>query len=533
MVKIATNLGSGSGVIFETDPSDNSAFDLTNYHVIEGFLEVSVTVRDSITYTGQVIDIDSLRDLAVVRICCDSSFKALTFADAQSVAPGSEVIAMGYPLGIFTTATVTRGIVSTIEYLADTLRWVIHTDALINPGNSGGPLLTLAGEILGVNTFKIEFTQSGRPVEGFGFAISEQTISQILPDLKNQALVALPTPTPTPQPTGRFGPTDGVLEHDPAAGFIEVFSSGVFLKDSVIEARFFNPYSTSVGSWDYGFIFRDSALNTFHAVFVRSDGYWYHYLRMGTVEASQKVASQQPAAIDTSPTGSNYLQIVALGDEAWLFINGTLAGELNVGSLTEAGDVLAINAYFTGDSIEGESTRFEDFTVRSLEKSYGPTDGALVHDPDDGSIETHSGGISTVDAVIEVRFLNPYPTFEGAWDYGFMFRNFAFNTFHSVIIGSNGLWYHYVRTGTVESSEKLASQSSSQIDTSSNGSNHLRIIALGNDAWVFINDVFIAKLALGDLSAPGDVKAITGFFTGDEVAGKSTNFEDFTVWEPQ
>ena len=111
VVRINTGGGNGSGFIFETRPSDGSALILTNHHVIEGYASVRVTVWDAMTYAGQVQGVDPRRDLAVVRICC-GSFTALPFGNARSLGAGSEVVAVGYALGISGSATVTKGIVS-------------------------------------------------------------------------------------------------------------------------------------------------------------------------------------------------------------------------------------------------------------------------------------------------------------------------------------------------------------------------------------------------------------------------------------
>ena len=530
VVRINTDLGTGSGVIFEVTASDGSARALTNYHVIEGASSITVVANDSTTYVGVLSGVDSVRDLAVVKICCNVSFQALPFGDASNVQVGNEVIAIGYALGIQGAATVTRGIVSAIRYESDTSRWVIQTDAPINPGNSGGPLLSASGEILGINTYGIRSSQSGVAVEGFGFAVSQVTIKAVLPGLKNQPLVPLPTATLMPQSTGGFGPRDGYIEHNPGDGFIDEFNTGVSLSDMVIETRFSNPYSTSVGSWDYGFILRNSASNTFHIVFLRSNGYWYHYVRTGTVESTTQLAGQWSSAINTSASGNNHLQLVALGNKGWLFINGTFVSQLNLSGLTRAGTVKTINGYFTGDGVAGQSTKFEDFAVRPLQNRYGQTDGVMEHNPDDGFIRTHRSRVDVADAVIEALFFNPYPTSVGSWDYGFMLRHSASNAFHIVFVRSNGYWYHNVRTGTAESGREVASQWSSAIATGQGGSNRLRIIAIGNDGWLFINDSLIAKLNLSELTQPGDISAATGFFVGDEVAGQSTRFEDFVVW---
>ena len=410
------------------------------------------------------------------------------------------------------------------------------------------------GQVVGIVTSKLE-ESGGRPVEGIGFAIPINVVKDILPFLKAGAFSGgIPTPTPrptaTPRPTSTpratfapptrtpggggpaaFGPTDGVLEHGDGS-FIEEFDSGVLLADVVIEAYFFNPYSTSTGSWDYGFILRsdDAGAGTFHAVFVTSGGYWYHYIRKGTVESGEELASQWSSAIDTSAQGTNLVQVVALGDEGYLFINGSLASRLNLGGLAYKGDVSAINGYFIGNQVEGQTTRFEGFTVRSLRAAYGPTDGVLEHNPFEGTIKTHYAEVDIADAVIDAHFFNPYSTSVGSWTYGFILRNSATNTFHSVVVDSGGSWYHDVRTGSVESSETLAIQFSSGIDTAQDGSNYLRVIALGDDAWFFVNDIFMAKLEFKALTQPGDMSAATGFVTGDERVGESTRFSGFTVW---
>jgi len=198
IVQIKTNLGSGSGFIFEISRTGGTALVLTNAHVVEGTDWISVILNDSATLSGKISGVDPAQDLAVLKICC-GRFQALVFGDASSLRAGVRVIAIGYPLGISGTASVTDGIVSAVLY--DKGRWVIQTDAAINPGNSGGPLLSLSGKVLGINTYRYETTESGRPVEGMGFAVSE---ASVIPFLALKSGYSLPTPnlliTPTPTP---------------------------------------------------------------------------------------------------------------------------------------------------------------------------------------------------------------------------------------------------------------------------------------------------------------------------------------------
>ena len=112
VVRIGTTTSVGTGVIFET--SGRTAYAVTNEHVVSGHREVTVVVNDSDRYRGSVLGADSVRDLALVRICC-GDFHALPFGDADALRAGDEVIAIGYALGLQGQASITRGIVSPFD----------------------------------------------------------------------------------------------------------------------------------------------------------------------------------------------------------------------------------------------------------------------------------------------------------------------------------------------------------------------------------------------------------------------------------
>ena len=196
IVRIATNVGSGSGVIFEVGASGTTALVLTNYHVIEGAGTVRVETTDGGDYAAAVLGIDAARDLAVLRINGDGAFLALPFADDSSLRVGTDVLTLGYPLGGSFTAT--QGIISAVQYYSDIDRWDVQTDAAINSGNSGGPLVNARGEVVGLNTYVIRSAPGAASVEGFGFAVSTRTVLVQLPGLKSGTLAAAPTPTPHP-----------------------------------------------------------------------------------------------------------------------------------------------------------------------------------------------------------------------------------------------------------------------------------------------------------------------------------------------
>ena len=188
VVRIEHAGGTGSGVIFDKMDNGRQALILTNYHVVEDDARgnpsnINVTVKDSLNYPATIIGIDEDRDLAVLKICCGGhsrTFTILPFGDARTLGVGSELIAVGYSLGLSGVASTTRGIVSGFRTDTENGNLLIQTDAPINPGNSGGPILNTKGEVVGLNTFKYV----GNSIEGLGFAVSEVTLQAQLPRIK-------------------------------------------------------------------------------------------------------------------------------------------------------------------------------------------------------------------------------------------------------------------------------------------------------------------------------------------------------------
>jgi serine protease Do len=154
--------GVGSGVIF-----DSNGWILTNRHVVAGSTKVTVELKDGTEYTGTIYGIDTLTDLAIVKVEA-TGLTAAALGDSDGLRVGQLVVAIGSPLGTFSN-TVTSGIVSakgrTIQTEGSQLNNLIQTDAAINPGNSGGPLLDATGAVVGINT------AIARDSTGIGFSI--------------------------------------------------------------------------------------------------------------------------------------------------------------------------------------------------------------------------------------------------------------------------------------------------------------------------------------------------------------------------
>jgi len=235
VVRVKTDVASGSGVIVEIDSTEGKAFILTNYHVIEGGQTVDVTVNDSDVYRATTVGMDEIRDLAVLQICCDQEFTHLEFANPESIRLSEPVIVLGYPLGDeVDSLRISVGIVSGVQYSATYKRHEIQTDAALNPGNSGGPLLLDTGEIAGINTYVVRTSSGSIAVEGFGFAVSSETLEDQYEVMRSGAMVVAPTPIADP------AIVDGVYTSDTTGWQINV-PSGWSLDDS-------DP--TSVVIWD-------------------------------------------------------------------------------------------------------------------------------------------------------------------------------------------------------------------------------------------------------------------------------------------
>lgn len=177
--------GIGSGFIINEE-----GYILTNYHVVKGAQEISVTLSNDVTTTAQIVNYDENQDVAMIKIT-DESVKipaTVELGDSDSLQPGEEVIAIGTPLSTELSSTVTKGIISatsrSVAVESGVTMNLIQTDAAINAGNSGGPLVNTKGEVVGINSSKI----SGEAVEGIGFSIPINDIKDKIESLSKPIL---------------------------------------------------------------------------------------------------------------------------------------------------------------------------------------------------------------------------------------------------------------------------------------------------------------------------------------------------------
>jgi serine protease Do len=224
--------GTGSGIVFRK--TGDKAYIVTNNHVIDGAQKVQVALANGQkNIDAKVVGTDPWSDLAVLEIDGSKVQQVAEFGDSSALQVGEPVIAIGNPLGMTFSRTVTQGIISSTERTmpvdlngdgeTDFETNVLQTDAAINPGNSGGPLVNIAGKVIGINSSKIAKTG----VEGLGFAIPIDEAKKIINDLIQYKFVQRP----------KLGITPVDLQAVPAEAWKdplqlpENVESGVVIKD--------------------------------------------------------------------------------------------------------------------------------------------------------------------------------------------------------------------------------------------------------------------------------------------------------------
>ena len=183
----------GTGVVIT-----ENGYIVTNAHVIydseynSGLSEdITVVLNGEDRYEAEVIGYDRDCDLAVLKID-KTGLTAAEFGDSDSLKLGESVTAIGNPLGFDLMNTVTRGIVSGMNRqitINDKAMNLIQTDAAINSGNSGGPLINKYGQVIGINSSKMSASYSETSIEGIGFAIPSNEVSEIIDDIMEYGYV--------------------------------------------------------------------------------------------------------------------------------------------------------------------------------------------------------------------------------------------------------------------------------------------------------------------------------------------------------
>ncbi|WLV24464.1 trypsin-like peptidase domain-containing protein [Aciduricibacillus chroicocephali] len=186
--------GTGSGVVYKI--KGGYTYIVTNNHVVEDADKLEVSLQDGKTVKANLVGRDPLTDIAMIKVKSKGTdLKTIAFGDSDKVRAGDQVWAIGNPLGLELSRTVTEGIISaadrSIPVSTSAGKWtmdVIQTDAAISPGNSGGALIGTSGQVIGINSMKISDSGS----EGLGFAIPSNQVKTIVDQLMKDGQITRP-----------------------------------------------------------------------------------------------------------------------------------------------------------------------------------------------------------------------------------------------------------------------------------------------------------------------------------------------------
>ena len=364
VLKIVTNAGTGSGFIYNVN--GQTAGVITNRHVVEGATSIEAVYEGS-TYQAHHVSTDPVRDLAVIEVCCSRLFKSLRIGNYGEAKLGTQVYALGFPLGL-DTLRVTAGLVSGFDYYSSVDEHWIQTDAALNPGNSGGPLVLASGDVAGVNFGGLRYDSNGQPLEGFGFAISARTVDVALPGLERTLrTVMAPTPTvPAPTPTASsgawsFNEDTVVLSHDEENGVIELYQVRDNVRDFFIGAFFEVPYGPEVGRWTVGFMFRNSDASgdwSNWRTYISSEGYWS--LTLHDIDGSFVHRNTGDVSVLSIAGEQNGITLEVSGDRATFTVNGFEVSNLDLSGGPQSGYLDVGIGFEKDDEILGYTTTIRD-----------------------------------------------------------------------------------------------------------------------------------------------------------------------------
>lgn len=199
--------GWGSGFVYKTD--DKYGYIFTNHHVVDGAKSIKIVLSNETEVTGELVGSDEYADVAVAKIPKDKVIAVAEIGKSEDVLVGDTIFAIGTPVSLEYSFTVTRGILSgknrMVEMSSSAKKsyygqsgdsWymnLLQIDASINSGNSGGPLANSNGEVIGITNSKLSSsTLSGASIENMGFAIPIEDALSVAEYLENNGKVTRP-----------------------------------------------------------------------------------------------------------------------------------------------------------------------------------------------------------------------------------------------------------------------------------------------------------------------------------------------------
>ena len=331
----------------------------------------------------------------------------------------------------------------------------------------------------------------------------------------------------------------------------------------MIEAIFTNPYDNLSDDWAHGFMFKGGESNYFYSVALEREQEWERFGKMGSGNYIGTLDTPT-VNINNAPGEKNLLQVILAHGQAWVYINGIFEGSFPT-DLDTGGDEIS---FYVDDDHEG-NTLIEDATIWQWHPSlyrdfpevdpsyippatptptitptpnpkvpvFGPEDGIIVHEPDDGYLEKFRGPTLAGDVMIEVTMEVPFAPNESHWNFSIQFDDDRPNTFHLISISSvfGGALNHWRRSGSDSEWQGRLSEDLHGLNLQKGDTNHIRLIVVGDDGYIYVNHrrAGIINFSLGDIPNPDRINLVvsdrpTGRY--DYSKAPFTEFENFTVW---
>jgi hypothetical protein len=342
------------------------------------------------------------------------------------------------------------------------------------------------------------------------------------------------------------GPFSGDLAFGPDTLAVE--RAGVDLPDFYARVVFANPEPANE-PWDFGVGFRDSGDDEQFRLIVDSEGNWFFKEALGPV-----IAGGQVVDVDTSPGGSNIIEVVAVGDTGYFAFNERLVDTLDLSARPDGGDLFAGAGFFTEDATAAGTTSFREFEIWSLagidaaaalapvtemdqatfadlaaaaeaeSPVAGPSDGELVEAL--GSATVAPAGVELERFVARAVFVSPSDAAEQPWDFGIAFREQENGDHYRLTITSDGSWEYQIGLQAALAGGRVPS-----LRFEAGAQNTLEIVVSGDAAAFAVNGSYVSDLDVSDLDGPADVWIGAGFHRANAEDGRVTRFQDFTVWD--
>jgi hypothetical protein len=341
------------------------------------------------------------------------------------------------------------------------------------------------------------------------------------------------------------GPLSGELAFGPDALGVE--RAGVDAPDFYARAEFANP-EPAREMWDIGVGFRDDGGEEQLRLVVDAGGTWFLKNGLGEVITGGSVVD-----FDTSPTGSNTIEVVAAGDTGYFAFNERLVSELDLSARAQGGDVFVGAGFFTEDATADGTVAFSKFEIWSLSgldaraalepsiavdtttfpqllaaaTAEAPLAGPVADDLVQrvGSAAVTPLGVNVEDFVARVEFINPSDTTDQPWDFGVAFREQENGDHYRLTVESDGSWEFQIGLQA-----DLAGGTVPSLSFEKGGRNVIELVVAGDSAGFSVNDVFVSELNTSELHGASDVWAGAGFHQANAHDGEITQFENFTVW---